>query len=399
MSTTDSTGADPAGTASTGTVSRGAVSTGTVHRLSRQDARRIAVRAQLLTGSRPPDLLTVVRQLTTLQLDPVNAVAPSADLVAWSRLGVAYRPDDLKAAIAGQSIIELRSFLRPAEDFALYRADMVAWPGHGELRAWQVANREWVAANDKCRREILARLADGGPLQSRELPDTCERPWQSTGWTNNKNVTMLLEFMVSRGEVAVAGRRGKERLWDLAERVYPDHPVIPAAEAARERDRRRLQALGIARTSGPETMMEPAIVSDGTGEAAEIEGVKGHWRVDPQYLDSALDGAAFHGRAALLSPFDRLVHDRVRAREIFEYEYQLEMYKPAAKRRWGYYAVPILYGDRLVGKLDATADRKAGALRVSAVHQDVPFTADMSAAVAEETDALAAWLGLEIARL
>jgi hypothetical protein len=377
----------------------GTVSTGTVHRLSRQDARRIAVRAQLLTGSRPPDLLAAVRQLTTLQLDPVSAVAPSADLVAWSRLGPAYRPDDLKAAIASQSIIELRSFLRPAEDFALYRADMASWPGHGELRAWQVANREWVAANDKCRREILARLAAGSPLQSRELPDTCERPWQSTGWTNNKNVTMLLEFMVSRGEVAVAGRRGKERLWDLAERVYPGHPVIPAAEAARERDRRRLQALGIARISGPETMMEPAIVSDGTGEAAEIEGVKGRWRVDPRYLGSSLDDAAFEGRAALLSPFDRLVHDRVRALDIFEYEYQLEMYKPAAKRRWGYYALPVLYGDRLVGKLDATADRKAGVFRVSAVHQDVPFTADMSAAVADEINALATWLGLEVAGL
>jgi hypothetical protein len=377
----------------------GTVSTGTVHRLSRQDARRIAVRAQLLTGSRPPDLLAAVRQLTTLQLDPVSAVAPSADLVAWSRLGPAYRPDDLKAAVASQSIIELRSFLRPAEDFALYRADMASWPGHGELRAWQVANREWVAANDKCRREILARLAAGGPLQSRELPDTCERPWQSTGWTNNKNVTMLLEFMVSRGEVAVAGRRGKERLWDLAERVYPGHPVIPAAEAARERDRRRLQALGIARISGPETMMEPAIVSDGTGEAAEIEDVKGRWRVDPRYLGSSLDDAAFEGRAALLSPFDRLVHDRVRALDIFEYEYQLEMYKPAAKRRWGYYALPVLYGDRLVGKLDATADRKAGVFRVSAVHQDVPFTADMSAAVADEINALATWLGLEVAGL
>ncbi|HEY3877406.1 MAG TPA: crosslink repair DNA glycosylase YcaQ family protein [Trebonia sp.] len=377
----------------------GTVSTGTVHRLSRQDARRIAVRAQLLTDSRPPDLLAAVRQLTTLQLDPVSAVAPSADLVAWSRLGPAYRPDDLKAAVASQSIIELRSFLRPAEDFALYRADMASWPGHGELRAWQVANREWVAANDKCRREILARLAAGGPLQSRELPDTCERPWQSTGWTNNKNVTMLLEFMVSRGEVAVAGRRGKERLWDLAERVYPGHPVIPAAEAARERDRRRLQALGIARISGPETMMEPAIVSDGTGEAAEIEDVKGRWRVDPRYLGSSLDDAAFEGRAALLSPFDRLVHDRVRALDIFEYEYQLEMYKPAAKRRWGYYALPVLYGDRLVGKLDATADRKAGVFRVSAVHQDVPFTADMSAAVADEINALATWLGLEVAGL
>ena len=368
----------------------------TVHQLSRRDARRVAVRAQLLTSQRPPDLLTAVRRLTMLQLDPVGAVAPSADLVAWSRLGAAYHPDDLKAAVASQSVVELRAFLRPAEDIAAYRADMAAWPGAGELRDWQVFNREWVAANDKCRSDILARLAAGGPLQSRELPDSCEKPWQSTGWTNNKNITRLLEFMVSRGEVAVAGRKGRERLWDLAERVYPDHPVLPAAEAQRERDRRRLAALGIARTAGQETAtMEPAIVGEAAGEPAEIEGVKGQWRVDPSYLDENA-GAAFAGRAALLSPFDRLVHDRVRALDIFEYEYQLEMYKPAAKRRWGYYALPILYGDRLVGKLDATADRKAGVLRVNAIHQDVPFTPEMSAAIGAEIASLAAWLELEI---
>jgi uncharacterized protein len=368
----------------------------TVHRLSRQDARRVAVRAQLLTSERPPDLLSVVRRLTFLQLDPVSAVAPSADIVAWSRLGASYRPDDLKAAIASRSVIELRAFLRPAEDFTLYRADMAAWPGSGELREWQVFIRDWVAANDACRRDILARLATGGPLQSRELPDTCVKPWQSTGWTNNKNITRLLEFMVSRGEVAVAGRRGRERLWDLAERVYPDHPVVPVTEAERERDRRRLAALGIARPSGPEVPMEPAVVSE-AGEPASVEGVKGTWRVDPSCLDGGT-GGTFEGRAALLSPFDRLVHDRSRVLDIFGYEYQLEMYKPVAKRRWGYYALPILFGDRLVGKLDAAADRKAGVLTVSAIHQDVPFTREMSAAIDAEITSLAAWLGLEVVR-
>jgi hypothetical protein len=362
----------------------------TVHQLSRQDARRVAVRAQMLTSQRPPDLLSIVRRLTFLQLDPVSAVAPSADLVAWSRLGAAYLPDDLKAAIVGQSVIELRAFLRPAEDFALYRAGMAAWPGTGELRSWQVFIRDWVAANENCRREILARLAVGGPLQSRELPDLCDKPWQSTGWTNNKNVTRLLEFMVSRGEVAVAGRKGRERLWDLAERVYPDHPVLPPADAEVERDRRRLAALGIARPSGPGAPVEPAVVGN-AGESATIEGVNGTWRVDPSYLD----GKAFEGRAALLSPFDRLAHDRVRALEIFGYDYQLEMYKPVAKRRWGYYALPILYGDRLVGKLDATADRRAGLLTVNAIHQDVPFTREMSEAIDAEIASLAAWLGLE----
>jgi uncharacterized protein YcaQ len=369
-----------------------------VHRLTRPDARRIAVRAQLLTGQRPPDLLTVVRQLTMLQLDPVSAVAPSADLVAWSRLGSAYQPKHLQGAVADRDLIELLAFLRPAEDLALYRDEMAMWAGNGDSTDWKVYRREWVAANDRCRLDILDRLREAGPLPSRELPDTCDKPWESTGWTNNKNVTKLLDFMVGRGEVAVAGRKGRERLWDLAERVYPDHPVIPAAEAERERDRRRLRALGIARLTGPAFPVEPG-VAGAAGEPAVVEGVRGEWRVDPVYLDGP-DGLPepFEARAALLSPFDRLVHDRVRAAELFEYEYQLEMYKPVAKRRWGYYALPILYGDRLVGKLDAAADRKAGVFTVNVVHQDVPFTADMSAAIEAEIADLAAWLSLDLSR-
>ena len=128
-----------------------------------------------------------------------------------------------------------------------------------------------------------------------------------------------------------------------------------------------------------------------------VEGVRGEWQVDPAYLDGPAGLAEpFEVRAALLSPFDRLVHDRVRAADLFEFEYQLEMYKPVASRRWGYYALPILYGDRLVGKLDAAADRKAGVLTVNAVHEDVPFTAEMAEAINAEIADLAAWLNLDL---
>lgn len=363
------------------------------HRLSRQDARRIAVRAQLLERERPVDLISAVRRLTLLQLDPTNAIAPSADLVAWSRLGSSYSPGDLRAALDDRRLFEYLAIVRPAEDIALYRARMAAWPGTGELRDWQVAYRDWVLANDACRCDILRRIRERGPLPSRELPDTCVRPWISTGWTNNKNVVKLLEFMSRRGEVAIAGRKGRERLWDLAERVYPEVPALPLEEATRERDRRRLRALGIARERATELGVEPAHVGE-AGEPAVVEDVKGEWRVDPAYLD----GAPFEGRAALLSPFDRLIHDRDRAKEIFGFEYQLEMYKPAAKRMWGYFALPILFGDRLVGKLDAKADRKTGVLVVQAVHQDEPFTAEMTAAIDEEIVSLAAWLKLDLRR-
>jgi uncharacterized protein YcaQ len=199
----------------------------------------------------------------------------------------------------------------------------------------------------------------------------------------------MLEFLMMRGEVAIAGRVRRERLWDLPERVYPADVVVPSVEdAQRIRNERRLASLGIAREKARAMPMEPVHVGE-AGEPAVVEGVKGEWRVDPAAL-----GEDFEGRTALLSPFDRLIHDRVRAEELFDFEYTLEMYKPAAKRRWGYFALPILHYDRLVGKLDAVADRKASVLRVNAIHEDVKFTRPMTKGVQAELENLASWLGL-----
>jgi uncharacterized protein YcaQ len=361
-----------------------------VHELSRTDARRIAVRAQLLTKQRPTDLLETVRQLSLLQLEPTNAIAPSAELVLWSRLGSAFDPRELWGAVDEQRLIELRQALRVADDIALFRAEMAEWPGPGELRGWQKEARDWVVANNACRRDILERLRADGPLPASELPDTCVVPWQSSGWNNNRNLRMMLDKLVQRGEVAAAGDTGRDRLWDLASRVYPDDPVSSVEEAQRLRDERRLRSLGIARVAGTKLPFEPVDVGE-IGEVAVVEGTRGQWRVDPAQL-----GQPFAGRAALLSPFDRLLADRKRISEVFEFDYILEMYKPATARMWGYYALPILYGDRLVGKLDAKADRDAGELRITAVHRDVPFSKAMTAAIDSEIRDLARWLDLEL---
>jgi uncharacterized protein YcaQ len=368
------------------------------HRLSRRDARRIAVRAQLLTADRPSDLLALVRHLGVLQADPATAVAPSAELVVWSRLGSSYRLGGVAAAQGAGDLVELDMMLRPPEDLALFRAEMAAWPedpvGEAPLKDWQEEQRDWLTANDDCRREILAKLHDEGPLPSRDLPDTTLVPWQSSGWNDARNVRMLLGLLVRRGEVAAAGVDGRDRLWDLAERVYPDDPVVPAEEALRVRGVRRLRALGIARARSAEMPAGEQNYVGPAGEPAVVEGVRGEWRVDPAYLDPAAIGAGFRGRAALLSPLDRLVIDRRRMAELFEFDYQLEMFKPAAERRWGYWALPILHHDRLVGKLDATADRDAGVLRVHAVHEDGDWTKPMRAAVDREVRDLARWLDL-----
>jgi uncharacterized protein len=355
-----------------------------VHRLTKAQARRIAVRAQLLGAPRPTELLTVVQQLTLLQIDPTAAIAPSADLVAWSRLGSAYRPDHLKRALEqDRTLFELDALVRPVSDLGLYLAGASDAPTYEQSRAW-------LRDNNRFRRDILDLLGSSGPLSSRDIPDTCVVPWASSGWTNNRNVTQMLEFLMTRGEVAIAGRLGRERLWDLAERVYPADVAVPSVEeAARRKNERRLASLGIARQKTRAMPMEPTDVGE-AGEPAVVEGVKGEWRVDPTVLEGD-----FEGRTALLSPFDRLVHDRVRAQELFDFEYTLEMYKPAAKRRWGYFALPVLHGDRLIGKVDAIADRKASVLRVNAIHEDVKFTRTATKAVHAELEDLAAWLGLD----
>jgi uncharacterized protein YcaQ len=354
-------------------------------RLTRDEARRIAVHAQLLDLPRPTDLVAVVDRLTFLQIDPTAAVAPSADLVLWSRLGSAYDPAALTQALEkDRTLVETVAYVRGPRDLPAVIAEVRGGSVHPRTAAW-------LEANEPFRRDVLALLAERGPLLSRDVPDTSVVPWPSSGWTNNRNTTKLLELLALRGEVAIAGRKGRERYFDLPERVHPDGlPVLPPEAAYRVRDERRLEALGIARTRGTEVPGESPYVRE-AGEEAVVDGVPGTWRVHPAYV-----GLPFTGRTALLSPFDRLVHDRVRAEQLFDFEYVLEMYKPAARRRWGYFALPVLHRDRLVGKVDATADRRAGRLVVRAVHEDVPFTDEVSAAVRAEIEDLATWLGLEV---
>ena len=360
--------------------------------LTREQARRTAVRAQLLDADRPTDLLDVVRRLTLVQHDQTAAVAPHADLLLWSRLGPAYSHDQLEQALAEQSLVEVAGMLRPAEDLALFRAAMAEWPGRGEVPGWRRSVAEWVEANAACRLDLLERLRGDGPLTSRQLPDSCVVPWRSSGWNDDRNVVRLLDVMEARGEVAVVGREGRDKLWDLAERVHPDDEVVPTEEARARRAERRLAALGLARERAAQTPGEPDDVGP-TGVEVRVEGVRGRWRADPGLL--ARVDEPFAGRTALLSPLDRLVMDRKRMRELFEFDYQLEMYKPAARRRWGYFALPVLHGDRLVGKVDATSDRAAGVLHVDAVHEDAPFDAATRDGVRAELEDLARFLHLE----
>jgi hypothetical protein len=356
--------------------------------LTREQARRIAVRAQALETSGPDDVLDTVRRLTFVKVDPVSAVAPSADVVFWSRLGERYDPAEVVRGLeVDRTLFELDLMIRPMDDLALFRPAMRHWPPHERTR-------NWLAVNEPFRRDVMIRVSGQGPLPASEIPDTAVVPWSSSGWTNDRNVMILLECLMMRGDLAVAGRRNGERLWDLAERVYPDVPDLDEEVAYRMRNERRLASLGILRERKAAGSPGEPIDTRGIGEPATVAGLRGAWRVDPAALERADE--PIEERTALLSPLDRLVFDRPRLAELFDFEYVLEMYKPRDQRRWGYWAMPILHGDRLVGKVDATADRANGVLRVDAIHEDEPFTGDLVEAVFGELDSLAGWLGLEI---
>jgi uncharacterized protein len=297
-----------------------------------EQARRIAVRAQLLDGS-ARGVLTTVRRLGFLQLDPIATVATPQHLVLWSRLGT-FDPQELERLLwRERKLFEWNAFIWPIESLPLLRARMRARRREtGSARArW---TRDFLRRNAAFRRYVLRELERRGPLLSRELEDRSVDGRLEHRWYGSRYVGIMLQILHARGEVAVVGRRGAQRLWDLAERWYPETETVPVREAERELAAQRFRALGV-----------------------RLE--RGGWEAHPEISDDAVPA-----RATLLSPFDQLVHDRARAEALFGFRYRLEMYVPAAKREFGYYVLPLLVGDRLVGRAEPRFDRRTRTLEL-----------------------------------
>ena len=312
--------------------------------------------------------------------------------MAWSRLGATFSREEFDRALTDRTLVEHRGFLRRAEDIPLYTAEMAAWPSP-DAPPWAHRVADWVEINDAAREETLQVLRSERPLPPKDIEVEFAVDWRSSGWNNSKNTSMLLERLEERGEVAVYHREGRTRMWDLAERVYPDAPPVPADDAMQVRRERHLAALGIARRITRSTHVSQDLQGS-TGVPVTIAGVRGTWQADPDLLRSADDDLPT--RTALLSPLDRLVFDRKRMVDLFGFEYALEMYVPVRKRRWGYFALPILHGTDLVGKVDAETDPFAGLLRVHALHEDVPWSPPVRDGVEAELADLARALGVRV---
>ncbi len=367
-------------------------------RLSQAAARRLAISAQRLAGRRPGGILEAVRETGPLQLDPTNAVARSQLLVLWSRLG-AYDVGELDRLLwEERALFQWRAFIYPADDWPLVSAAARRFPPPD---AYGQGIKAWLAANDAFRRYVLRELRRRGPLRQDELEDRSVLAWKSTGWTHERNVSQMLELLWRQGKVLVSGRHGQQRIWDLAERVVPPAPALQAREAARVEVERRVRALGlVTRSSARKTNtlwllpLEEAfdrLVRDRVLLPFEVEGLGGTWYAHRD----ALGSGRFRGRTTLLSPFDPLVYDRVRSEELFGFRYRLEIYVPKAKREYGYFVLPILNGDRLIGRIDSTFDRGAGVFRVHAVYAELDAPAEAGEAVDAAIRELGAWLGAD----
>jgi uncharacterized protein YcaQ len=376
-------------------------------------ARRLAISRQHLAGPWPEPsrtaMLDLVRDLGCLQIDPISAVARSHLLVMASRLGP-YPVAELEALIyEDRRLFEYwahcASFVL-TEDFPLFSPLMRRYPQSGRTRAW-------LQENARLKRYVLDRLRRHGPLLSRDLEEDGIHPaqWVSTGWTSGRNISRMLDALWIGGKIMVAGRDGLQKRWDLAERVLPDW--TPRARLP-ERERERLAALRAVRGLGlgtprqinfhftrgdypnlkqtladlqAEGRLIPVTVAEG-GAAWP-----GTWLVDRDDLPliERLEAGDWSPRTTLLSPFDNLICDRARTELMFDFFFRIEIYVPQAKRRWGYYVLPILHGDRIIGRIDPAFDRERGRLVVNAVYAE-PGAPAAGAAVREAIERLALFL-------
>ena len=287
------------------------------------------MRSQLLDGS-ADNVLDTVRRLGFLQIDPISSVAPPQYLVLWSRLGAYDRAELDRLLWEERKLVEWRAFIWPIEDLPFLLARMCLSVSRPRT--------DFVKENAAFRRYVLRELGQRGPLLSREIEThTSRKGAERHDWWGSRQMGLMLEVLGARGEVAIVGRRGGQRVWDIAERWYPETDRVSLREAEAHFAEKRFRSLGV-----------------------KLE--KGRWLAHPDAVDAPVPT-----RTTFLSPFDRLIHDRARTEALWDFYYRLEMYVPKAKREYGYYVLPVLRGDRIVGRIEPVYNRKTRELTVNGV--------------------------------
>jgi uncharacterized protein YcaQ len=368
--------------------------------VSRRRARQLAVTGQLLDARRPASIEEVVRRLGEVQIDPTSAVARTEQLVLFSRLGRRFRVAELERLLwAERTLFEYWAHIVPTADLPIHRISMRRYP-YGTWKRREYVRR-WLEANDAFVRYVIGELRRRGPLRARDLENRAAEGWQTGGWNDEgQNVPMLLDILWLQGRVMIVGRDGQQRIWDLASRSLPRVPARAASAIAADLVDHQLRARGLERLErigtlfdGPVPTRDRAIrrhLRDGLIVPIEVEGLAGRWVAHRDLLDTT-----FRGRTTLLSPFDDLISDRERTERLFDFRFRLEIYVPKAKREFGYFVLPILRGDRLIGRVDPLYDRRAGVLRVNAIYEEPGATPSDWPPAERAIDELAGWLGAD----
>jgi uncharacterized protein len=345
---------------------------------------------------------SIIRQMHILQIDSINVIARSHHLVLWSRLGD-YNPRWLEDLLEEGALFEYwsraASFL-PIEEYPLHRHLHDGWLGG---RA-----KQWLAEHPTVATAMLDHVRAHGETRSSDFERT---DGQKTGWFNWKEEKIALEYLFYAGELMVRKRHNFQRIYDLRERVLTDFDKLPDISRADAHDGfvlNTMQALGVAKAEWlgnyfglNKTDVKAALKrldEGGRLVTVEVEG----WNV-PGYIHpddrkqveaaAAARGEIPRSKTTFLSPFDPLVWDRARALDLFNFDYKIEIYTPASKRKYGYFTLPILYNNALIGRIDPKAHRKEGIFEVKALHLEPDAVVD-DALVAELKSALracAAW--------
>src|SRR5215213_1867223 len=349
------------------------------------------------------DVLDTIRRIGVLQIDSISVVARSPYLVLWSRIG-AYDPVWLDELLAEGELFEYWSHAAcfiPIDDYGLYRRLMLGKTDK---------TRAWMEAHPDALERVMGRIRQDGPVRSAEFART---DGKAGGWWEWKPEKRALEHLFAAGELMISRRENFHRVYDLREHVLANAlPDWEDALAPNEEEVRRALALKAVRALGvalarwvPDYFRTPKkgvvglleeLADEGELVRAGIEGLDEPAYVHPDNARPAekiLSGGLRSSVTTLLSPFDPVVWDRARALELFDFEYKIEVYTPAARRRYGYYSLPILHNGALVGRLDAKAHRKQGTFEIKAIHlePDTPVNDDLVSGLAGALRDCAGW--------
>jgi len=381
--------------------------------LSSTAARTLMVAAQGLdrrqaNAATKADVLQAIRRMGALQIDTINVVARAPYFVLWSRLG-AYEPRWLEELEAEGALFEYwahEACFIPIEDYPLYRHRMADTGSLG----WRYSHK-WMAEHREEVERVQAAIRERGPVRAADFE---RQGGKGNGWWDWKPEKIALEALFARGELMVARRERFQRVYDLRERVLPtwdDAQLPPKEETQRALALKAVRAMGVAgerwvadyfRFRKDEMRAVPGMLAELAAEGAllpaEVEGWDGPAYIHPDQAalaEAAAAGALVPTLTTLLSPFDPLIWDRARTRAAFGFDFAIECYTPAARRRYGYFCLPILRRGELVGRLDAKAHRKEGRFEVKALYLEpgVPVTDELAADLAGALRDCAAWHG------